>query len=282
MTTQEALATRFETHRGQLRAVAYRLLGSATEADDAVQEAWLRLSRVAAEEIENLPAWLRTVVSRVCLDMLRARREEPVGELADDIWAEAGPQDEAELVESVGRAMLVVLDRLTPAERVAFVLHDLFAVPFDEIAPIVARSPVTTKKLASRARLRVRGASAVKPADVAVVDAFLAAARRGDLEGLLAVLAPDVVRRGDRTALPAGVALSVRGARQVAGETVLLASRSRVAAPAIVDGGVGVVVAPRGRLALALTVTVVDNRIASYEVIGDPARLSRLTISVAD
>jgi RNA polymerase sigma factor (sigma-70 family) len=282
MNTQEALATSFEAHRGQLRAVAYRLLGSATEADDAVQEAWLRLSRVAAEEIENLAAWLRTVVSRVCLDMLRARREEPVGDLPDEIWAEAGPQDEAELVESVGRAMLVVLDRLTPAERVAFVLHDMFAVPFDEIAPIVARTPVTTKKLASRARLRVRGATAVEVADVAVVEAFLAAARRGDLDALLAVLAPDVVRRADRAALPAGVALSARGARQVAGETVLLAHRSRVAALAIVDGSLGLVVAPRGRLALALKITVEDNRIASYEVIGDPSRLSGLTISVVD
>lgn len=282
MNTQEGLATRFEAHRGQLRAVAYRLLGSWAEAEDAVQEAWLRLRRVPADEIENLPAWLRTVVSRVCLDMLRARREEPVGDLPEEIWDEPGPPEEAELVESVGLAMLVVLDRLSPAERVAFVLHDLFAVPFNEIAPIVGRSTVTTKKLASRARLRVRGASPVDAADVEVVSAFLAAARRGDLDGLLAVLAPDVVRRADPIALPAGIALTVRGARPVAEQTVMLGKRSRVAVPAIVDGAVGVVVAPRGRLALALTVTVVAGRITSYEVVGDPNRLRRLVIAVIE
>jgi RNA polymerase sigma-70 factor, ECF subfamily len=276
----ESLATRFEAHRGTLRAVAYRLLGSAAESDDAVQEAWLRLARAGGDGIDNLGAWLRTVVSRVCLDMLRARREEPVGELPDEIWAEAGPPEEAELVESVGRAMLVVLDRLSPAERVAFVLHDMFAVPFDEIAPILSRNAVATKKLASRARQRVRGAEPVRQADVAVVAAFLAAARDGDLDGLLAVLAPDVVRTADPVSLPAGVAPVARGARRVAEETVLLAKRSRVAAPAVVDGGLGVVVAPRGRLALVLTVTVEGDRITSYEVIGDPARLAGLTISV--
>jgi RNA polymerase sigma factor (sigma-70 family) len=282
MTTQEVLATRFEAHRGQLRAVASRLLGSTAEADDAVQETWLRLARVDAAEIENMPGWLRTVVSRICLDMLRARREEPMGELPDEIWDEAGPSAEAELVESVGRAMLVVLDRLTPAERVAFVLHDMFAVPFDEIAPIVARTQVATKKLASRARQRVRGVAPVRPADVAVVDAFLAAARLGDLDGLLAILAPDVVRRADPAAVPAGVPLLARGVRRVAEETVLLARRSRVAAPAVVDGAVGIVVAPRGRLALVLTVTVEDDRVAAYEVIGDPTRLRGLTIAVID
>jgi RNA polymerase sigma factor (sigma-70 family) len=282
MTTQEALATRFEAHRGQLRAVAYRLLGSTTEADDAVQETWLRLAMVDAGEIENMPGWLRTVVSRICLDMLRARREEPMGELPDEIWDEPGPSAEAELFESVGRAMLVVLDRLTPAERVAFVLHDMFAVPFGEIAPIVARTKVATKKLASRARQRVRGVAPARPADVAVVDAFLAAARLGDLDGLLAVLAPDVVRRTDPAAVPAGVPLLARGARRVAEETVLLARRSRVAAPAVVDGAIGIVVAPRGRLALVLTVTVEDDRVAAYEVIGDPTRLRGLTIAVID
>ncbi|MGV9849838.1 sigma-70 family RNA polymerase sigma factor [Streptomyces sp. NPDC003442] len=290
---QDALAERFETHRGRLRAVAYRMLGSLSEADDAVQETWLRLSRADAEAVGNLTGWLRTVVSRICLDMLRsrtARREEPVGrelpEMARETGDGGGPEDEAVLADSVGRALLVVLDTLGPAERIAFVLHDVFAVPFDRIAPIVERSPVAAKKLASRARQKVRGVAAVPRAELdrqrRTVDAFLAAARGGDMEALLAVLDPDVVRRADRAALPEGVPTVARGARAVAEETAGFAPRARFAEPALVNGSVGVVVAPRGRLLLALTVTVEDGRIAAYEVIADPARLSRLELGLLD
>ncbi|MER8156652.1 sigma-70 family RNA polymerase sigma factor [Streptomyces sp. NPDC094472] len=290
---QDGLAERFETHRGPLRAVAYRMLGSLSEADDAVQETWLRLSRADTEAVGNLSGWLRTVVSRICLDMLRSRtahREEPVGQELPDLARERGdggdPEEEAVLADSVGRALLVVLDTLGPAERIAFVLHDVFAVPFDRIAPIVERSPVAAKKLASRARQKVRGGAAVPRAELdrqrRTVDAFLAAARGGDLEALLTVLDPDVVRRADRAALPEGVPTVTRGARAVAEETAGLAPRSRLAEPALVNGAVGIVVAPRGRLLLALTLTVEDERITAYEVIADPGRLSRLELGLLD
>ncbi|MEV4055793.1 sigma-70 family RNA polymerase sigma factor [Amycolatopsis sp. NPDC049688] len=278
------LAAEFEAERGRLRGLAYRMLGSAAEADDAVQEAWLRLNRVDA--VGNLAAWLTTVVSRVCLDVLRsrkARREEPF-EVFPEPVAEADPAGEAELAESVGRALLVVLDALGPAERIAFVLHDLFAVPFDRIAPVLDRTPVAAKKLASRARQRIRGGSPAPAADLArhrrVVDAFLAAARGGDLTSLLDVLAPDVVRRADAAALPAGAALEVRGARAVAEETQVFGKRARFAETALIDGAVGVVVAPRGRLVLALAVTVEGERVAAYEVIADPARLAALHVTL--
>ncbi|QKV76259.1 sigma-70 family RNA polymerase sigma factor [Amycolatopsis sp. Hca4] len=277
------LAAEFEAERGRLRGVAYRLLGSAAEADDAVQEAWLRLNRV--ESVDNLAAWLTTVVSRVCLDVLRARktrREEPF-EVFPEPVAAADPAEEAALADSVGRALLVVLDALGPAERIAFVLHDLFAVPFDRIAPVLDRTPVAAKKLASRARQRVRGTSPVPPADLArhrrVVDAFLAAARGGDLAELLDVLAPDVVRRADAAALPVGAPLEVRGARAVAEGTQVFGKRARFAEAALVDGRVGVVVAPRGRLVLALAVTVEGERVAAYEVIAEPARLAALHVT---
>jgi RNA polymerase sigma factor (sigma-70 family) len=280
----DELAERFEAERARLRGLAYRMLGSAAEADDAVQEAWLRLSR--SDGVDNLAAWLTTVVSRVCLDALRsrkARREEPV-ELLPEPAADADPAGEVELAESVGRALLVVLAALGPAERVAFVLHDLFAVPFDRIGPVLDRTPVAAKKLASRARQRVRGTSALPAADLVrhrrVVDAFLAAARGGDLDELLTVLAPDVVRRADAAALPAGAALEVRGARAVAEETQVFGKRAHFAETALVDGTVGVVVAPRGRLLLALAVTVEGERIAGYDVIADPARLAGLRITL--
>ncbi|MGA8113523.1 MAG: sigma-70 family RNA polymerase sigma factor [Actinocatenispora sp.] len=292
MDERNLLTERFETHRGQLRAVAYRMLGSASDADDALQETWLRLHAADTGEVRNLAAWLTTVVSRVCLDMLRARRsrrEEPADptapERAPDV-ADHDPADEAVLVDSVGRALLVVLDRLTPAERVAFVLHDLFAVRFDEIAAVVDRSPVAAKKLASRARQRVRGVPAVPAADLArqrqVVDAFLDASRRGDLDALLAVLAPDVVRRSDPAALPPGAPTETRGARAVADGTMVFGRRSRYAEPALVDGAVGVVVAPGGRLGFVLAFTVRDGRVAAYQVIADPDRLRRLTLAVLD
>ncbi|MEV7778159.1 sigma-70 family RNA polymerase sigma factor [Kitasatospora sp. NPDC088351] len=284
----EELAARFEGERGRLRAVAHRMLGSAAEAEDAVQEAWLRLGRADAAAVENLPGWLTTVVSRICLDLLRARavrREEPAGErLPDGAGEDGGPEEAALLAEEVGRALLVVLDRLGPAERVAFVLHDGFAVPFEQIAPIVGRTTVAAKKLASRARQRVRGPAAVPAAELAghreVVEAFLAASRGGDLDALLAVLAPDVVRRADPAALPAGRAAVARGALVVAGETLVFGRRARFAAPALVNGDVGVVVAPGGRLRLVLLVTVERGRVAAYEVIADPERIARLDLAL--
>jgi RNA polymerase sigma-70 factor (ECF subfamily) len=269
------------------------MLGSLSEADDAVQEAWLRLGRVDAGDVRNLGGWLRTVLSRVCLDMLRARasrREELAGARPPDDGAGAGPdrgvdpEREAELVDSVGRALLVVLGTLAPAERVAFVLHDMFAVPFDEIAPVVGRSTVAAKKLASRARQRVRGTPAVPAGDLArhrrVVEAFLAASRAGDIEAVLAVLAPDAVRRADPAVLPPGRAPEVRGARAVAEEVAVFGHNARFAEPALVDGEVGAVVAPHGRLLLALVVTVEGERVAGYEVVADPARLRGLELAV--
>ncbi len=291
MTDLDAVAERFETHRARLRGVAFRMLGSVPEADDAVQEAWLRLARTGLDDVHNLGGWLTTVVSRLCLDQLRsraARREDLVGEHQPDDHPSPGPGDdpvaEALLVEDVGRALLVVLDRLSPAERVAFVLHDMFAVPFGEIAPVLDRSPATTKKLASRARLRVRGTPTVGVADLArhyrVVQAFLAASRAGDVGAVIAVLDPDVVRRADRAALPDGRPLRARGARTVAGEIVVFGGRARFAAPALVDGDAGIVVAPHGQLELVLTVTVAGDKVTGYELVADPARLARLEVAV--
>lgn len=285
------LTEHFDRSRDRLRDVAHRMLGSADEADDAVQEAWLRASRADSSRVADMTAWLTTIVARVCLDMLRSRRrrgEEFAGVAELDQLAPAGggagPEDEAVLADSVGLALLVVLDTLTPAERVAFVLHDLFAVPFDEIAAIVERSLAATKKLASRARHRVHGAAPAPTPDLArqreVVDAFLAASRAGDLDALLAVLDPGVVRRADRVAAPTREALEVRGARRVAEETLTNSGRARHAEPILVDGALGIVVAPRGRLELVLLLTVEGDRITRLEAIGDPDRLSRLELSL--
>ena len=286
---EHELAARFEAQRGTLRGVAYRLLGSRAEADDAVQEAWFRLSRTEAGTIGSLEAWLRTTVSRICLDLLRtraARREEPLDDRLPPAPADDGPEQEAVLVDSVGRAMLVVLDRLAPAERVAFVLHDLFGVPFGQIAPILSRNEAATKQLASRARRRVRGGPSVPPAELArqrpVVEAFLAATRQGDLDALLAVLAPDVVRRADAARLTPGRGAELRGAGPVAREMVAFGGQSRYAVPALVDGAVGAVVAPGGRLRLVIAITVTGDRVAGYELIADPARLGQLELSVLD
>ncbi len=290
MDDHDRLAERFQTHRSHLRRVAYRMLGSLSEADDAVQEAWLRLSRADTSGVENLAGWLTRVVARVCLDMLRARtarREQPLGIQVPypivNSQSESDPEQEALLAESVGLALLVVLDRLTPTERVAFVLHDLFAVPFDQIALIVERSPTATKKLASRARHRVHGNATSPDTDLArqrhVADAFLAATRGGDLKALLAVLDPDVVRRADRAALPAGPA-ELRGAQGVAEETRVFSRRARFARLALVDGTVGIVVAPRGRLRLAVGLTIKDDKIAEIDVIADPPRLHQLDLAV--
>ncbi|WP_328329826.1 sigma-70 family RNA polymerase sigma factor [Streptomyces sp. NBC_00455] len=291
MIEHDELAERFEAQRGLLQAVAYRMLGSRSEAEDAVQETWLRLGRTDAGSVDNLTGWLRTVVTRICLDMLRSRtsrREELTEHQVLDQVSEPArgsrPEDEAVLADSVSRALLVVLDTLEPAERVAFVLHDMFAVPFDRIAPIVERTPATTKKLASRARRKVRGTPVIPAEELTrhreVVSAFLSAARAGDLTGILAVLAPDVVRRCDPAALAPGMAAEVRGARAVAEGTVHFARRSQAAELALVDGAVGVVVAPHGQLLFALTFTIEEDRIAAYEVIAGPARLRRLSLAV--
>jgi RNA polymerase sigma-70 factor, ECF subfamily len=289
MIDQDGLAHRFEAHRGHLRAVAYRMLGSLPEAEDAVQESWLRLAGADVSGVANLAAWLRTVVSRVCLDMLRARaaRREELGQppSAGGLGAGPGsdPEAEALLADSVGRALLVVMDRLAPAERAAFVLHDLFAVPFGEIAPIVGRSPATAKKLASRARSRVHGAPAIRGPELAarrqVVEAFLAASRAGDVGAVLAVLAPGVVRRADAAALPAGRAAQARGARAVAQEVAVFGRNARCAGLALVNGDVGLVVAPRGRLLLAITFEIEHGRIAAYDLVADPARLHTLPLA---
>jgi RNA polymerase sigma factor (sigma-70 family) len=276
---------RFEENRAHLRAVAYRMLGSASEADDAVQEAWLRLSRSDTSGVENLGGWLTTVVARVCLDMLRSRksrREESLDARGSEPMAgrphTADPEQEAMLADSVGLALLVVLETLDPAERLAFVLHDMFALPFDEIAPIVGRSPAAARQLASRGRRRVHAAGAPSPADLtgqrAVVEAFLAAARAGDFEGLLAVLDPDVVRRIDAAGAP-----ELRGAQAVARGALAGAQRAPVAV-VLVNGSVGVVVAPGGRLSTAITFKIERGRIVEMDVITDPARLRQLELGV--
>ncbi len=291
MTPEQELADRFETFRGTLHGVAYRMLGSADEADDAVQEAWLRLVCADSDTVENLGGWLRTVVSRICLDMLRSRhsrREDLVGQQFPDGQADSrhDPEREALLAESTGRALLVVLDALGPAERVAFVLHDMFAVPFDEIAPILDRSDVATKKLASRARFKVRGVPAIEGAELrrrrAVVDAFLAASRAGNIGAVIEVLAPDVVRRADLVAIPADRPAVVSGAQAVAGEIVVFGRNARFAELALIDGTVGIVVAPYGQLRTALTFKIEGDQITEYELIADPDRLRTLNLAMLD
>jgi RNA polymerase sigma factor (sigma-70 family) len=288
MSTPEWLAERFEEHRTHLRAVAYRMLGSLSEVDDAVQEAWLRLSRADATGIDNLGGWLTTVVARVCLDLLRSRqsrREEPFTPEAPEPDATgtggSSPEQEALLADSVGLALLVVLDRLTPAERLAFVLHDMFAVPFEEIAPIVGRSAEAARQLASRARRRVRGGAAPDPDLVRqreVVEAFIAALRAGDFEGLLAVLDPDLVVRADMSGAPT----EIRGAAVWAKGAVAYGHMARLTQPALVNGAIGVVVAPQGRLVRALRFTIANGKITEIEVIGNPARLGELDVSIVD
>ncbi|GAA1672783.1 RNA polymerase sigma factor SigJ [Streptomyces yatensis] len=296
MNENHLLAEGFEAHRGHLRAVAYRMLGSLSEAEDAVQEAWLRLSRSDTAAVENLGGWLTTVVGRVCLDMLRsrtARREEPLGvHLPDPVISGEtgpGPEDQALLADSVGLALLVVLETLAPAERLAFVLHDLFAVPFDEIAPIVDRTPAAARQLASRARRRVRGAAPVPDADLArqreVVNAFLAAARDGDFAGLISVLDPDVVLRADYGAAPAPAPREVHGAAAVADQALTfsrLSSPGLLTRPALVNGAVGVVSSREGRPFSVLAFTVTDGRIVAIDILADPERLSGLDLTVLD
>ncbi len=292
------LTETFERSRSHLRAVAYRMLGSAGEADDAVQEAWLRLHRADTSDVENIGGWLTTVVSRVCLDMLRSRtsrREELPGDIAElpvDQAVRPDPEGEALLTDSIGPALLAVLDSLTPPERLAFVLHDVFAVPFDEIAPIVDRSPAAARQLASRARRRVRGADSASGDPVRrdqVVGAFIAAARDGDFDELLRLLDPDVVLRADAVAVEAAQARQslgaptlsrlVRGAPEVARA---FAGRARTAQPAVIDGDPGAVWAPDGRPQAVFAFTIVDGRIVVLELIADPVRLARLDITLLD
>jgi RNA polymerase sigma-70 factor, ECF subfamily len=290
MDEQKFLAARFEANQGHLRAVAYRMLGSLSEADDAVQEAWLRFSRTDTGGVDNLRGWLTTVVARVCLDMLRsrkARREEPLE--AQEVQPVAGegtgvdPEQEVLMADSVGLALLVVLQKLAPAERIAFVLHDMFDLPFDEIGGIVGRSPTAARQLASRARRRVRGSDPLPEADLAqnrrIVDAFLAAARNSDFESLLAVLDPDVSVTADAHAIRIGALAGLRGATTVA---QALLGRARGARAALVDGAVGAVVAPGGKLMLVLRFTVAHGRIARIEALADPQHVERIDLAVID
>ena len=291
--SDEFLAQEFEEHRTRLRAVAYRMLGSLSEADDAVQETWLRLSRTDSDEVENLGGWLTTVVARVSLNILRSRRSrreepldvrmpEPIVDRADG----TDPEHEALLADSVGLALLVVLETLNPAERLAFVLHDMFAVPFDEIAPIVDRSPEAARQLASRARRRVQGETAVPDADLdtqrEVLDAFLAAAREGDFEALVAVLDRDVVLRADRRGVSIGAPRVVRGAANVARGALAFSRLDLEVRPALVNGAAGTVTLREGRPFAIAGFTIRNRRIVEMDIIADPERLSRLDLTILD
>jgi RNA polymerase sigma factor (sigma-70 family) len=294
MAESDRLIEGFAENRTRLRAVAYRMLGSFAEADDAVQEAWLRLTKADSSAVDNLGAWLTTIVARVCLNVLRSRRtrpEEPFGaHLPDPVISRtdrASPEDEALLTDSVGLALQVVLDTLTPAERLAFVLHDMFDLPFDDIAPIVGRSSTSARQLASRARRRVRGADVPRPdADIGrqreVVDAFFAAARRGDFDALVTVLDPDVVERVDAGTARPDISGMVRGARVVAGRAIMFDQPSPRLRPVLVNGAAGVVVIVRGRPFAVMAFTVSDGTIAEIDVLADPDRLNRLDLAVLD
>lgn len=292
MDEKEWLARRFEGHRTHLRAVAYRMLGTLSEADDAVQEAWLRLNRTDTSDVENLGGWLTTMVGRVCLDMLRSRksrREESLGaHLPDPIVSHDGaidPEHEALVADSVGLALLVVLQQLAPAERLAFILHDMFAVPFDEIAAIVGRTPAAARQLASRGRRRVQGATT--PLDDLsrqreVVDAFMAASRAGDFDALIAVLDPDVVLRADSGALAAGPVAEVRGAAAVAGQALMFHRFAQFSRRALVNGAAGIVTAPDGEPMSVMGFTIAGGKIVAIDVVADRDRLRRLDLAFLD
>ena len=293
MDDQQWLAERFEQHRGRLQAVAYRMLGSLTEADDAVQEAWLRLSRADASGVDNLGAWLTTIVARVSLNMLRARRsrpEEPLGphvpEPVIDPAEGTSPEHEALLADAVGLALLVVLQALSPAERLAYVLHDMFDMPFDEIAPIVERSPQAARQLASRARRRVRSAAPPPDGDLtaqrAAVDAFLAAARDGDLDALIAVLHPDVVYRADRGPEPAAGSVELRGAADVARQAMVFSQQGLLIRPVLINGTPGIISSRNGQPFSVIGFTVTDGKITEIDILMDPDRLQRLDLSALD
>jgi RNA polymerase sigma-70 factor, ECF subfamily len=287
MNDQTWMAERFEAHRQRLEEMARRLLGSGSEAGDAVQEAWLRFSRSDPNAVENLGGWLTTVVARICLDMLRtrrSRREEPEADTASLVERDApavDPEQDARTADAVGIALMVVLDRLAPAERVAFVLHDLFDVPFEDIARILDRSPVAARQLASRARRRVQGAGRNEDVELGsdrrVVEAFLAASRQGDMAQLLAILDPEVVFRADAAAMKLGAVPEVRGAEAVA---AFFKGRAQAATSVLIDGSVGIRVAPGGRLLLVLRPTIVDGRIVDLEAVADRATLDGLALDV--
>jgi RNA polymerase sigma factor (sigma-70 family) len=290
MNELDVLAEQFEDHRGRLRAVAYRMLGSLSEADDAVQEAWLRVSRADVDAVENLAGWLTTVVARVCLNALRSRasrREQPLGvHLPDPIVSrvdEVNPEHQALRTEAVGLALLVVLDTLNPSERLAFVLHDMFAVPFDEIAEIAECTPAAARQLASRARRRVRHAAPTPDTDVArqraVVDAFFQASRNGDFDALVAVLAPDVVLRSDGGAKRPSASLLVKGSRNLAEKATGFGVGAPVATPVVVNGAAGVVVSRNGRVLSVMAFLVTEGRIHSIDVLADPTRLTQLDLA---
>ncbi|WP_040687317.1 sigma-70 family RNA polymerase sigma factor [Nocardia vinacea] len=287
------LAQRFEDHRAHLSAVAYRMLGSASEADDAVQQAWLRLDRADTEGVRNLRNWLTAVVAHICLDMLRARkarREDPVGALPTELPAipadSMDPEEEAVLADSVGLALLVVLDTLTPAERLTFVLHDLFDLPYAELAPILGRTPAAAAQLAVRARRRVRGAPVAETDRIAdervVVDAFLQAARAGDFDALIAVLAPDVELHADAVAAPSGQPVRMSGARRVTSSALMFSTRAPYTRPALIDGHLGLVVAPNGNLECLLAFTITGHRITTIDIIADPNRIADISLAVPD
>lgn len=291
MQAQDFVAEQFEQNRSRLRGVAFRMLGSLSEADDAVQEAWLRLSRSDADGIENLGGWLTTVVSRVCLDMLRSRKSRREESIETQPSAPAAPkasdpEHEAVMADSVGVALLVVLDRLAPAERLAFVLHDLFGVSFDEIAKVLGRSEVATRQLASRARRRVQGGSVETPKEkderAELVRRLLAALRAGDVQGMVAVLDPDFVLRVDEASMVPGGQREVHGAENWARQAVVFAKGARFVEPVLVDGVPGMLLAPHGRLMRALRFTFADGRIAGIEVIGEPARLRELELALSE
>ena len=281
MREHEWLADEFETHRRHLRGVAYRMLGSVSEADDAVQEAWIRLSRADAAGVQNLAGWLTTVVARVCLDMLRSRKSRREAPLSLQHEAGVDPEHEALLADSVGLALIVVLETLAPAERVAFVLHDMFDLPFDTIAPIVGRSPAAARQLASRGRRRVRQAASIGESDRnrrrEVVEAFLAASRRGDFEALIALLDPDVVLRADRAAIQVGATTDVRGAQAVA-ET--FAGRARAAQPAMIDGEPGLVWSQGGKPRIVFGFTIANGKIEAIDLLADADRLAKMRLSI--
>ena len=294
MDVSDRLAGRFDASRPRLRAMAYRMLGSLTDADDAVQEGWLHAARGGADDVANLEGWFTTIVARVCLDMLRSRksrREEPLDPIDAAVAGyEQGPEQEAMLADSVGLALLVVLDTLPPAERVAFVLHDTFGLPFGEIASITGRSPDAARQLASRGRRRIQGTGPdTDPAAGArlvrqrqVAEAFLTASRGGDLEGLIAVLDPDVVLHSDATASPSGAPLTVHGAAAVAGGARAASARSRYGRIALVNGAPGLIMAPRGQLLVALAFTFSGEKISQIDVVADPDRLAQLDLGLLD
>ena len=294
MAGNEFLTERFEQQRARLRAVAYRMLGSPSEADDAVQEAWLRLNRTDASTIDNLDGWLTTVLARVCLNMLRSRKsraEQPLDNVhmpepvvsAED---ETNPEQQTLLADSVGLALLVVLDTLNPAERLAFVLHDLFGVPFDEVAPMIDKSAEATRQLVSRARGKVRGQAPTPDTDLArqreVVDAFFAAAHDGDFERLVDIMHPDIVLRSDGGARRPSASMVIRGARAVAHSTRTYGKLAPFAQPALINGTAGVVVAPQGKPFSVMGFTIVDGKIAAIDVLADPERLAQLDLTILE